>query len=110
MTARPDYDQPPSTEDPLPSFTISTILPSFLYLGPEPSAVEHVEELQSLGVKRILNVAIECDDDQGLRLREKFERYTRIPMRDIVEEENVARSVREVCEALGTLLYLTIPK
>ncbi|EJD04926.1 uncharacterized protein FOMMEDRAFT_27210 [Fomitiporia mediterranea MF3/22] len=99
-TARPDYDQPPSTEDPLPVFSISMILPNFLYLGPEPSCDEHVEELQSLGVKRILNVAIECDDDQGLRLREKFERYTRIPMRDIVEEENVARSVREVCDAL----------
>ncbi|KAL5478932.1 hypothetical protein ACEPAI_2219 [Sanghuangporus weigelae] len=100
VTARPDYDQPPSTEDPLPSFTISTILPNFLYLGPEPASPEHVEELLSLGVKRILNIAIECDDDQGLRLREKFERYTRIPMRDIVEEENVARSVREACEAL----------
>ncbi|KAL5525240.1 hypothetical protein ACEPAF_9109 [Sanghuangporus sanghuang] len=100
VTARPDYDQPPSTEDPLPSFTISTILPNFLYLGPEPASPEHVDELLSLGVKRILNIAIECDDDQGLRLREKFERYTRIPMRDIVEEENVARSVREACEAL----------
>lgn len=100
-TARPDLDQPPTTEDPLPSFTVSCILPNFLYLGPEPSSPEHVEELQSLGVKRILNIAIECDDDQGLKLRQKFERYTRIPMRDIVEEENVSYSVREACEALG---------
>lgn len=101
-TARPDIDQPPTTEDPLPTFTVSCILPNFLYLGPEPSSPEHVEELLSLGVKRILNIAIECDDDQGLHLRRKFERYTRIPMRDIVEEENVSYSVREACEALGT--------
>ncbi|KAI5118630.1 hypothetical protein M0805_006997 [Coniferiporia weirii] len=99
-TARPELDQPPTTEEPLPTFTVSSILPNFLYLGPEPASPEHVEELQSLGVRRILNIAIECDDDQGLRLKEKFERYTRIPMRDIVEEENVARSVREACEAL----------
>lgn len=101
VTARPDYEQPPSTEDPLPVFTVSTILPNFLFLGPELSSPDHVEELLSLGVKRILNIAIECDDDQGLHLRQKFERYTRIPMRDTVEEENVARSVREACEALG---------
>ena len=102
VTARPEFDQPPTTEeDPLPVFTVSTILPHFLFLGPELTSPDHVEELQSLGVKRILNIAIECDDDQGLHLREKFEKYTRIPMRDTVEEENVARSVREACEALG---------
>ncbi|TDL15380.1 hypothetical protein BD410DRAFT_778145 [Rickenella mellea] len=99
-TARPEQEQPPTTEEPLPVFSVSTILPNFLYLGPELTEQEHVEELQSLGVKRILNIAAECDDDQGLRLREKFERYTRIPMRDTVEEENVARSVREACEIL----------
>ena len=105
-TARPEYDQPPSTEeDPLPVFSISTILPNFLYLGPEPSSPEHVDELMALGVKRILNIAIECDDDLGLGLRERFEKYTRIPMRDTVEEENVARSVREACDALGMYCF-----
>ncbi|EMD35096.1 hypothetical protein CERSUDRAFT_97010 [Gelatoporia subvermispora B] len=99
MTARPE-DQPPTTEDPFPVFSVSTILPNFLYLGPELTAEEHVEELKSLGVKRILNLAIECDDDHGLRLRERFERYVRIPMRDTVEEDNITRGVREVCEVL----------
>lgn len=80
---------------------MSTILPQFLYLGPELTQPEHVEELRELGVKRILNLAAECDDDRGLALREKFEKYVRIPMRDIVEEENIARGVREVCEILG---------
>ncbi|CAL1698049.1 unnamed protein product [Somion occarium] len=100
LTARPDTDQPPMTEEPLPVFTISTILPNFLYLGPELTTEEHVEELLSLGVKRILNLAIECDDDHGLRLRERFERYVRIPMRDTVEEDNITRGVREACAIL----------
>ena len=100
-TARPDLDNPPSTEEPYPVFTVSTILPNFLYLGPDLTAPEHVEELQSLGVKRILNIAAECDDDQGLNLRQVFDRYYKIPMRDTVEEENIARGVKEVCEILG---------
>ncbi|OCH91350.1 hypothetical protein OBBRIDRAFT_775346 [Obba rivulosa] len=99
MTARPE-DQPLTTEEAFPVFSVSTILPGFLYLGPELTAEEHVEELKSLGVKRILNLAIECDDDHGLHLRERFERYVRIPMRDTVEEDNITRGVREVCEAL----------
>ncbi|KAH9948446.1 hypothetical protein B0H21DRAFT_846373 [Amylocystis lapponica] len=100
MTARPDSAQPPTTEEPFPVFTVSTILPNFLYLGPELTAEEHVDELFSLGVKRILNIAAECDDDLGLNLRERFERYSRIPMRDTVEEDNITRGVQEVCELL----------
>ncbi|KAI0351592.1 hypothetical protein OH77DRAFT_1439115 [Trametes cingulata] len=99
-TARPDSSQPPTTEEPFPVFSVSTILPNFLFLGPELTAEEHVDELLSLGVKRILNIAAECDDDHGLRLRERFERYIRIPMRDTVEEDNITRGVREVCEIL----------
>ncbi|KAF8658431.1 hypothetical protein AX16_001982 [Volvariella volvacea WC 439] len=100
ITARPDLDAPPSTEESLPAFTISTILPNFLYLGPELTLPEHVAELKSLGVKRILNIAAECDDDHGLGLREQFERYVKIPMRDTVEEDGIGRGVREVCEIL----------
>lgn len=101
QTARPDLDNLPSTEDAMPSFTISTILPSFLYLGPELTTPEHVQELKALGVRRILNIAIECDDDHGLGLREKFERYVKIPMRDTVEEDGIKRGVREACDNLG---------
>ncbi|KAF7373471.1 hypothetical protein MSAN_00556800 [Mycena sanguinolenta] len=98
-TARPE--DPPTTEEAMGEFTISTILPNFLFLGPELTLPEHVKELQTLGVKRILNIAIECDaDDHGLRLKEEFERYSKIPMRDTVEEENISRGVREVCEIL----------
>ncbi|KAG6884903.1 hypothetical protein C0993_007360 [Termitomyces sp. T159_Od127] len=99
ITARPELDNPPTTEEAFPAFTISTILPNFLYLGPELTNPEHVIELQNLGVKRILNIAIECDDDQGLNLKEVF-RYHKIPMRDIVEEENISRGVKEACEII----------
>ena len=103
-TARPDLSASPSTEDAIPTFTVSTILPNFLYLGSEITAEEHVQELQSLGVRRILNLAVECDDDNGLELRQRFERYVKIPMRDTVEEENVLLGVREACSVLGTFL------
>ena len=56
------------------------------------------------GVKRIINIAAECDDDHGLQLRERFERYVHIPMRDTVEEDNITRGVREVCKFLGERL------
>ncbi|TFK48314.1 hypothetical protein OE88DRAFT_1685004 [Heliocybe sulcata] len=99
-TARPDTSQPPTTEEPFPVFAVSTILPGFLYLGPEPAEPDHVEELKKHGVTRILNIAEECDDNQGLNLRENFERYIRIPMRDTVEEDNITRGVREACQYL----------
>ncbi|KAI0298992.1 hypothetical protein B0F90DRAFT_1631918 [Multifurca ochricompacta] len=99
-TARPDLSAPPTTEEALPTFTVSTILPNFLYLGSEITAEEHVRELESLGIRRILNIAAECDDDHGLGLRQRFERYVKIPMRDTVEEENIVGGVREACEVL----------
>lgn len=103
-TARPE-SQPPTTEEPFPEFGVSTILPNFLFLGPEPTSEEHVEDLLSHGVKRIINIAVECDDDHGLQLRERFERYVHIPMRDTVEEDNITRGVREVCGILGMPLH-----
>jgi hypothetical protein len=63
--------------------------------------MEEVRELQRLGVKRILNVAIECQDDQGLGLSNEFERYHQIPMRDIVEETGVTQYIREACDFLS---------
>jgi hypothetical protein len=99
-------DQPLTTEEALHVFSVSTILPNFLFLGPELTLPEHVQELQHLGIKRILNIATECDDDHGLKLKEIFERYVKIPMRDTVEEENISKGVREVCNILGTCFLL----
>jgi len=102
MTARPVDEDTSSVQE----FVISTILPGFLFLGPEIVHPEQVQQLEERGVKRILNIAIECDDDQGLNLGQRFERYMRIPMRDTVEEANVARRMHEVCDFLGAYLYL----
>ncbi|BEJ14435.1 hypothetical protein CspHIS471_0402020 [Cutaneotrichosporon sp. HIS471] len=79
---------------------ISTVLPGFLYLGPEISTSTDVEMLVSMGIRRVLNVALECDDDEGLGLRESFERYFRIPMKDTVEESGVAKGIRDACDIL----------
>ncbi|GJJ13953.1 hypothetical protein Clacol_008210 [Clathrus columnatus] len=98
LTARPPPTSPISD---IPNFTVSCILPNFLFLGSELTTSENVKELQNLGVKRILNLAAECDpNDHGLDLRNSFERYIKIAMRDTVEEENISRGVREVCECL----------
>ncbi|KAN0079973.1 hypothetical protein V8E55_009539 [Tylopilus felleus] len=99
-TARPEDLQTASTESEFPTFTVSVILPGFLYLGPELTLPEHVQELKSLGIKRILNIAAECNDDHGLNLRENFERYVKIPMRDTVEEDQITRGLKEACEVL----------
>lgn len=108
-TARPSPAGSPLTtsddSEGLPSFSVSTILPGFLYLGPELTLPVHVTELKSLGIRRILNIAAECDaDDYGLNLRDQFERYVRIPMRDTVEEEKVRTCLHVVCEILGLFL------
>ncbi|KAF9318365.1 hypothetical protein BG003_011378 [Podila horticola] len=41
---------------------ISCILPNFLFLGPEIVTEDQVQELERLGVKRVLNMARECED------------------------------------------------
>ncbi|KAL7419475.1 hypothetical protein Q5752_006313 [Cryptotrichosporon argae] len=115
LTARPNAatihlspDSPTtiaSVHDPLTArgvtpFDVSVILPSFLYLGPEIATLADAEALSRLGVKRILNVALECDDDQGLGLRARFDRYHRIPMKDTVEASGVGRGIRDACAVL----------
>lgn len=80
---------------------VSTVLPSFLFLGPEITTQADVDELQRLGVRRILNVAVECNDDEGLGLSTVFEKYYRIPMKDSVDESGVGKGIREACEILG---------
>ncbi|KAJ3805111.1 protein-tyrosine phosphatase-like protein [Lentinula aff. lateritia] len=111
------------------SFTVSTILPGFLFLGPEPTNWDHVKQLKELGVRRIVNLAAECGpDDWGLGLdkpgnKEKagspltdesskesgFEKYYKIAMRDTVEEDGIGRGVRVACEMLDHARLLSAP-
>ncbi|KAI6161544.1 hypothetical protein EDD17DRAFT_1586684 [Pisolithus thermaeus] len=113
-TSRPSPPAAPSTgsdaPEELPSFSVSTILPGFLYLGPELTLPDHVAELKELGIRRILNIAAECDaDDYGLDLHREFERYVRIPMRDTVDEAKVRGCLRVVCETLDEAALYNAP-
>jgi hypothetical protein len=85
------------------TFVVSTILPSFLFLGPEITTEREVQQLLDLGVKRILNVAVECDEGDRLNLQEKFEKYNRLPLRDCVEETGIRKGVEDACKFIGTL-------
>ncbi|CAG8706009.1 8673_t:CDS:2, partial [Acaulospora morrowiae] len=79
----------PSTPAPIThpetTFIVSTIIPNFLYLGPEISKKEEVEEIEAKGIKRILNMAFECTDTLGLN--EKFDQYLKLNVKDSVEED-----------------------
>lgn len=96
-TTTPDSDARPE------AFSVSTILPSFLYLGPDPSLPEHAEELAALGIKRVLNMAVECQDELNLveRLGLGESGYRKVGIRDSVEEMGVAKGLKEAVDFLG---------
>ncbi|ORY95100.1 hypothetical protein BCR41DRAFT_375926 [Lobosporangium transversale] len=64
---------------------ISCILPNFLYLGPEILHQSQVDELDRLGVKRVLNMATECED-QLVANREGME-YHKIGVYDHIDAD-----------------------
>lgn len=78
---------------------VSTIIPGFLYLGPDPTLPSEEEKLHGLGVKSILNMAVECEDEIGIASR--FEQYKKIGIQDTVEEMRVAQGLQEACAFLG---------
>lgn len=82
-------------------FQVSVIIPGFLYLGPEPVKVSDVEELQSAGIKRILNMAVECETLERWGSTGRFEKIANIPMRDSLAETHVQERIREACVLLG---------
>lgn len=65
---------------------ISCILPGFLYLGPEIVNADQVETLRGLGVRRILNMATECEDALVNNCPERFE-YHKIGVYDHIEAD-----------------------
>lgn len=95
---------PSSPEDPrtsvadVPPFVVSSIIPGFLYLGPEPTKPEDLDELEALGVKEVLNLALECEDKDG-EIGRRFE-LKKIGMRDFVEETGVQQAIEEACRIL----------
>jgi hypothetical protein len=97
---------PPSTAnaDEPEDFIVSSIIPNFLYLGPDPCTAADVQELEDLGIRQILNMALEIDDRLGLA--DRFDKYHKIPMRDFVEEKGVQGRIDEACSILGGWLSL----
>lgn len=80
------------------TFDVSVIIPGFLYLGPELARDTDVKDLEALGIKRVLNMAIECDTQQ--RWAGRFEKIACIPMRDSLAEVHVQERIREACVLL----------
>ncbi|KAL0091394.1 protein-tyrosine phosphatase-like protein [Phycomyces blakesleeanus] len=74
------------------SFVVSEIVPGFLYLGPEITTPDQMARLAGRSIRRILNMAEECDDDVP-GLKERFV-YTKIAARDTVEMRNVDSTLR----------------
>jgi hypothetical protein len=77
---------------------ISCILPNFLYLGPEIVNESQVAELDRLGVKRIVNMATECEDllvanRQGME-------YHKIGVHDHIEAD-VSAGLLKAVEIIG---------
>jgi hypothetical protein len=94
-------DRTPTSPEGAPAiaaFKVSVIIPGFLYLGPEPASNEDIEELESVGVKRILNMASECNTHE--RWGDRFEKIATIPMRDSLAETNVQERFQEACTLL----------
>ncbi|KAF9562919.1 hypothetical protein EC968_005048 [Mortierella alpina] len=65
---------------------VSMILQDFLYLGGELIEEEQIMELQNLGVKRVLNMAVNCDDELWIQ-RFGNEGYLKVGLRDHVDQD-----------------------
>lgn len=92
-------DEPRTGVADVPPFIVSCIIPGFLYLGPEPTRSDDLDELESLGVKVVLNLALECEDKNG-EVGRRFE-WRKIGMRDFVEETGVQRAMEQACRILA---------
>ncbi|KAG0355741.1 hypothetical protein BC939DRAFT_452939 [Gamsiella multidivaricata] len=65
---------------------ISMILDNFLFVGGELVEEEQILELERLGIKRVLNMAINCDDELWIR-RFGTEGYLKIGLLDHVDQD-----------------------
>ncbi|KAI8092173.1 uncharacterized protein B0P05DRAFT_525097 [Gilbertella persicaria] len=67
-------------------FIISEIIPGFLYVGPEIETEEQAVQLDQRHIRRVLNMAEECQDE-GLASRSFV--YHKIAARDTLEMKNI---------------------
>ncbi|CEI95610.1 hypothetical protein RMCBS344292_09792 [Rhizopus microsporus] len=82
------------------AFIITEVVSNFLYLGSEITSPEQLDILKSRSIRRILNMAEECDDDIP-GLKESFV-YCKIPARDMVEMKNVQDTLRTAVQVINT--------
>ncbi|GAA5938469.1 hypothetical protein JCM1841_006103 [Sporobolomyces salmonicolor] len=97
---RPRTPDDPFDSDVRPPFDPSIILPGFLFLGQEPTCPSDLDELERLGVKQVLNLAVECEDKDD-EVKTRFGRYGWLPMTDSVEEKGVQERLDEACRILA---------
>ncbi|KAI3625601.1 hypothetical protein CBS9595_000962 [Malassezia furfur] len=92
-------------------FGVSTVIPGFLYFGPNITCAADVETLRALGVQAVLNTAVEIDDSdtEELALRTHFAKYLRIPLRDVVEQPHVQQSLMQACDFLDRAWLYSCP-
>ncbi|KAG0092468.1 hypothetical protein BGZ92_009660 [Podila epicladia] len=65
---------------------VSEILPNFLYLGGELIEEDQLVELEALGVRRVLNMAENCDDELVIS-RWGQQAYLKVGLRDHVDQD-----------------------
>lgn len=92
-------------------FDVSTIVPGRLYVGPDVQKLSDVEELEQLGVRAVLNTAIESDDMGApyQALRAHITDYLHLPMCDAVEADDVQTSLHEACAFIDKALSAGLP-
>ncbi|KAI9248282.1 hypothetical protein BDA99DRAFT_470837 [Phascolomyces articulosus] len=66
-------------------FIISEIIPGFLFVGPEIETIEQAQQLETRKIRRVLNMAEECNDE----VLQKDILYRKIAARDTVEMKNI---------------------
>ncbi|KAI8070670.1 protein-tyrosine phosphatase-like protein [Gongronella butleri] len=71
-------------------FTISEVIPGFLYVGPEIETPDQAQQLMARPVKRVLNMAEECHDVAlAPFIQANHIAYRKINARDTVEMQNI---------------------
>lgn len=99
---------PAPTTHPEIQFSASTIIPGFLFLGGEPRFPADFAELEAFGVTRVINVALECVEEEG-ECRKRGWDYQKVPLRDFVEEVGVQDAFNKVNALLGKSRFALHP-
>lgn len=81
-------------------FTISEIIPGFLFVGPEIETNEQADQLLALPIRRVLNMAEECQD-RPLEQHHARLVYRKIAAQDTVEMRNIDNVMMEAVGFIG---------